>query len=316
MRDPRLVGAAVEQIPVQDDFGNVLDAIAIHAQVVFDMVGTRPEIDTRRIGTTPCRDIALGRLDVFDGRQQRRILAIEGGDGVLVAGRQGIGELTRRDDGGRRLGIDQALVTGSHVMQVGGFGRQVDFRQGQAAAGLLKVNATADTGLGPAQQLLVGRLVLDVVILGQVQQITIAQHVDIGLRGFERDALGSIEQFVVTDQTRLVETLDVVVGGKAVEQQLVETQPVIGPRVVECFRIRLLEVLAADPGVEVNSRQQAAARHADFLLRRLVIVPFGGHFRAVEYRLLSHFLERGGRRRRGCERCCRQSGKQGDQNGF
>jgi hypothetical protein len=52
----------------------------------------------------------------------------------------------------------------------------------------------------------------------------------------------------------------------------------------------LLEAFAATTGGEINTRKVATAGNADFFIGRPVGMPFGGHFRAVQNRLLGDFF--------------------------
>jgi hypothetical protein len=124
----------------------------------------------------------------------------------------------------RGLAADEALVAGADVVEVGGFGDQVDFGEGEAAAGLFEVDATADAALGAAFNLVVGGFVLDVVVFGEVDEEAVAQDVEVGTTGFEGDGFGGVEEFVVADELGFVEAADFVAGGEAVEDHLVEAE--------------------------------------------------------------------------------------------
>lgn len=204
-------------------------------------------------------------------------------------------------------------------MQVGGFGGQVDFGQRQTAGGLLQVDTATDTGLGAAQQLLEGGAVLNVVVLCEIDQETVADHVEVGTRSLERDGLGSIEQFVVTHQLGFAEALDLVTRGKAVKNHLVEAdQPAVAVVVALLRQLgatdkRLLKVFATGTGDQINLGQETTARDIDFIDRSLKVVLLGNHLWIIQHCFLGNFSQRRkllfGVRRQGI--CCHAEHRKG-----
>ena len=105
-------------------------------------------------------------------------------------------------------------------MQVGAFGEPVGLGQGEAAEGLFQVDPTAYAGFYAAFDLVDGFLVDGPVFLGEGGQFAVAQYVEIGAGGFVGYFVSGAEQFEVAGGAGKAEALDVVAGGKAVEQDL------------------------------------------------------------------------------------------------
>lgn len=141
-------------------------------------------------------------------------------------------KLCRRRNGRRRLDTNQALVTRTDIVQVGLLGHEVDFSQREATGGLFQVDATANTTLGTTLDLLVRCLVLNVVVLSQINQMTIAQYIQVGTSCLKCNVFRSIKQLVVTDQLGLVETPHFVARSKTVEKHLIQTEQITTARVV------------------------------------------------------------------------------------
>jgi hypothetical protein len=95
------VGAAVEEVPADDEFGDVVVAVAVYAEVVVGLVGAGPEVEFGGVGGAPGVDFVLGGFDVFGGGEQRGVLLVQGVEGVLGAAGEGGADLGGRGDGAR-----------------------------------------------------------------------------------------------------------------------------------------------------------------------------------------------------------------------
>ncbi|MBK6357557.1 MAG: hypothetical protein IPF44_13100 [Betaproteobacteria bacterium] len=163
-------------------------------------------------------------------------------------------------------------------MEVGAFGDEVDFGEGEAAAGLLEVDASADAALGAPLDLVVGGFVLDVVVFGEVDEVAVAQDVEVGAAGFEGGVFRCVEKFVVADDAGFVEAADFVSRGEAVEDHLVETEQDAGAGVVAVGGTGLAQAFTTGAGGEVNTGEVAATGDADFFVCSAVGVPLGRDF--------------------------------------
>ena len=289
------VGAAVEEVPAHHQFGDVVVAVAGGTEVVVGLVGAGTEVEAGGVGGAPGVDFVLGGFDVFGGGEQRRVLLVQGVEGGFGLAGEGAADRAGGGDGGDGLAADEALVAGADVVEVGGFSDQVDFGQRQAAAGLFEVDAAADAALGAFFDLVVGGFVLDVVVFGEVDELAVAQDVEGGAAGFEGDAFGGVEEFVVADELGFVEAADFVPRREAVEDHLVEAEQDAAAGVVVAGADRgLFEAFAAAAGGQVHAREVAAAGYPDFFVGRPVGVPLRGHFRTVQDGALGDFFQGGG----------------------
>jgi hypothetical protein len=69
------VAAAVEEVPADDEFGDVVVAVAGGAEVVVGLVGAGTEVEAGGVGGAPGVDFVLGGFDVFGGGEQGRVLS-------------------------------------------------------------------------------------------------------------------------------------------------------------------------------------------------------------------------------------------------
>lgn len=201
-------------------------------------------------------------------------------------------ELCRWGNGGRGLNADKALVTCADVVKVGHFRHEIDFRERQATGGLFLIDAAANATLGTALDLVVRRLVLNIVVLSEIDQATIAQDIQVGSTSFKRNVFRRIKKLVVTDQLGLVEAPYFIARSKAIEQHLIQTEQITAARVVVARADgRLLEAFTATADSQVDTRKIATTGNPDFFVCRPIAMPLGGDFRAVQDCFLCNILK-------------------------
>ena len=105
-------------------------------------------------------------------------------------------------------------------MQVGGFGQQVGFRQGQTAGGQFQVHATPDAGADLLLDLLVHTFVRGVVFLAEVDQCAIAQNVQISPGSFKSLLFAGVQEFEITCAFTIFQLPDQIGGLQTLEQVL------------------------------------------------------------------------------------------------
>ena len=141
-------------------------------------------------------------------------------------------------------------------------------------------------------ELLVGSLVLDVVVFGQNDVFTVADHVEVGAAGFERSVLRGVEQLEVAHQLGTAQALDFAGCRKAVEEHLAQGQRgfVATVRSVDPGAV-LHRLLPARAGRQVDPRQETAFGHVDFFSRCAEGVPARLDLRALEHGGLCSFFQ-------------------------
>ena len=219
-----------------------------------------------------------------------------GGDRRVGAGRHRGGERLRQRHLRRRHVADEALVARRHVVQVGALHAQVRFGQRDARGGLLEVDAAADAGLDARLDLPEQIAVLHVVVLGELHQLAVAQHVVPGARDLERGLLARIDELEIARQLLVAEAADLALRGQAVPQQLRRAHrgAVIGEAVGRRHARIDLVVDVAEARLQIDARQEGAACRVDRVRRGAEGVEARRHVGIGEQRLLRRAAERVG----------------------
>ena len=256
------------------------------------MIAAGNEVKPGHEGRAAGFKIMLRGLDVFHGRTQGRVVFQGIGQRRFGTARQGLGQ----GFGGRHvfrwLFADNAHIACRHVVQIGVGGGQIDVSQRQAARRLIDVDPLANAGIGTAAQLLVGRLVLQIVFFGQLRLGAETHDIEPGPPGFEGGVFRGVEQFKIAHQLGAPQALDFAGGGKAVENHLPQAQRLLVTviRLIDP-RLLLLGRNPSRPGRQIDLGKETATRHADFLFRFAEGVPASLHIRAFDHRCLRGILE-------------------------
>ena len=195
----------LKRFVVEDQFDDAVRTAAIDTVEISHYALAGTQIDARlESGVGPLR-LGLRRTDVLDSGVKGRTALIGQHQGIGDRGRKAVG-IERRGDKvfGRQL-AHHALIARTHIMEIAGLGEQVRLRQRQATGCLLEVNPATHSSTHPLLDLVEDLLVLDVVFLGERNEVAIALHILICAIRLERRALGAIEQFVVARQLGVAE---------------------------------------------------------------------------------------------------------------
>ena len=90
----------------------------------------------------------------------------------------------------------------------------------QAAGRLLQIHAAPHTRLHPLRQAAVHIGMCDEVVACKLQQLAVAQHIQVGARGFLRSLVSDVQQFVISCLPGMAQTANICRCGETVKQGL------------------------------------------------------------------------------------------------
>ena len=183
------IGAALEQVEVQNEFDHLIVASSGDPIVVEGNILSGAQIDPwMKIGL-PATRFGLGGAYVLDRRVECRAVLIGLFQGLFDSRRDALLEQFGRGHVPRRELAHDALETRADIVQVAGFRQQVRLGQCHAAACLFEVDPPAHPGLNALLDLLEYLFMLDKVFLSQQKQFTMAQHIVVGPDNLEGSRL-------------------------------------------------------------------------------------------------------------------------------
>ncbi len=219
----RDVAAAAEQIVAHHQERLGIDRAALDAVDIVVGAGTHLEIEARIEAGPGAAQLGLSDADVGIGDHHRR----------AVVGRQIGRHLRAFGQGldGRRV-LDQIVgraadhlhVARLGVAQIADGARQGVAGRGKPRLGLADIGNALAAALGALPQAAEDRLMLIEIFLGQLDQLLVAQDVEMGLDRVEGGELGGlVDPIGGRIQPRQL-ALDLAPGGEAVEQHLGQGQ--------------------------------------------------------------------------------------------
>ena len=271
---PSLIGATVEQVPVQHDGAGDFALLVFDTVEVAAATAAHTCLDPRLIATA---------LDLFTLRAHGAVVLDRGCDGRTACRRAAHrgGRIGRQagvqQDRCAGVGIgriaDQAAVALRHIVQVGPLSGEVGIGQCQPCAGLFEIDTTRHAGTRSRLDLGLDVLVLHVVVFGQLDQATEAHDVVVGAGGFERGLLAHIDELEVARQPGVAEAVDFPVGGQAVPQHLGDVErDTIAAQALVLGGVAAGDGIAglADFRIQVHPRVVRAGGDTGLVLRGLV----------------------------------------------